>query len=264
MRVFSVAGVLRVLRVSLGAWTLRASWGMAALALAGALLFAQAGRWQWHRAAEKRSYAAAFAAGTQHSEPLGARPANALPRYARVSALGSYDFAHQFLLDNIINGGKAGYEVLTPFRLEDGRTLLVNRGWVPLPQGRRDTLPDLAPAAAIGSAPMAETAEVNGRLDALPVAGLASGTVAPSGDGGWPKRTSFPTTAQLGTALGQPVEARQLLLAADQPQGYLRNWQPASAGFGPERHVSYAIQWWGLGTLSLFLFFFLNVKRTPS
>jgi surfeit locus 1 family protein len=251
-----------VLRVSLGAWTLRASWGMAVLALTGALLFAQAGRWQWHRAAEKRNFAAAFAAGTRHTAPLGAHPTSALPRYARVSARGSYDFSHQFLLDNIINAGKAGYEVLTPFRLEGGRTLLVNRGWVPLPQGRRDALPDVAPAA--GSVAAADGAEINGRLDALPVAGLASGSVPPSGDGNWPKRTSFPALAQLGAALGKAVEAQQLLLAADQPQGYLRNWQPASAGFGPERHMSYAIQWWGLGALSLFLFFFLNVKRQPS
>jgi surfeit locus 1 family protein len=262
MRLLSAAGVLRVLRVSLGPWTLRASWGMTVLTLVGALLFVQAGRWQWHRAAEKRSYAAAFAAGTQHMAPLGARASSALPRYARVSARGSYDTAHQFLLDNIINAGKAGYEVLTPFRLEDGRTLLVNRGWVPLPLGRRDALPDVALVASAMAA--AEPIEISGRLDALPVAALASGTVPPVGDARWPKRTSFPTALQLGATLGVPIEAQQLLLAADQPQGYLRNWQPASAGFGPERHLAYAIQWWGLGALCLFLFLFLNVKRKRS
>lgn len=246
-----------MLRVTLSNRTLRASWGMAALALAGAALFVQLGRWQWHRAAEKRALAAAFAVGSLQELPLGTASTSALPRYARVRVRGIYDAGHQFLLDNIIHHGVAGYQVLTPLRLEDGRTLLVNRGWVPLPQGRRDTLPDVTMAAG-------ETVEVYGRLDALPVAALAAGTVAPSGDPSWPKRTSFPNAAQLAAALGTAVEARQLLLAADQPQGYRRDWQSAAAGFGPERHISYALQWWGLAALSLFLFFFLNVKRTGS
>ncbi len=49
--------------------------------------------------------------------------------------------AHQFLLDNMTHAGRAGYEVLTPLLLDDGRVLLVNRGWLPLPDGRRDELP---------------------------------------------------------------------------------------------------------------------------
>jgi len=246
-----------LLRVTLGNRTLHASWGMAALALGAALLFLQLGRWQWHRAAEKRAIAAAFTAGSRQSAPLGAASTGALPRYARVTVRGVYDAGHQFLLDNMIHHGAAGYEVLTPLRLDDGRILLVNRGWLPLPQGRRDVLPDLGLAAGDGVA-------LEGRLDTLPVAGLASGVVPPGGDASWPKRTSFPTSQQLGTALNSRIEAQQLLLAADQPQGYARDWQPASAGLGPERHLSYAIQWWGLGALSLFLFFFLNTKRgTP-
>ena len=246
-----------MLRLTLGNRTLHASWGMALLALAGALLFAQLGRWQWHRAAEKRALAAAFASGSLESTPLGSRSASSLPRYARVSVRGSYDGAHQFLLDNITHRGQAGYQALTPLKLEDGRILLVNRGWLPLPQGRRDTLPDLTLAAG-------NSVDVSGRLDALPVAGLAAGNVPPESDERWPKRCSFPTSAQLGVALQTSVEAQQLLLAADQPQGYLRDWQSASAGFGPERHLAYAIQWWSLTGLSLFLFFFLNVKRKAS
>ncbi len=252
-----------MLRVNLGNRTLQAPWGMVALAVGAALLFAQLGRWQWHRAAEKRAYAAAFAAGSLHVTPLGGQSTGALPRYARVSVSGAYDAEHQFLLDNIIHDGQAGYEVLTPFRLPDGRVLLVNRGWLPLPQGRRDQLPDLA-LRTRGPDQSLQPDTLSGRLDALPVAALASGTVAPGSDDSWPKRTSFPTMAQLSASLHQAVELQQLLLAADQPQGYARDWKPASAGFGPERHLAYSIQWWSLAALSLFLLFFLNVKRrTP-
>jgi len=248
-----------VLRIRLWSLTLRASWWMAALTLFGVVLFAQLGRWQWHRAELKRANAAAFVAGTAEVTPLGSRATTALARYAQVRVSGRYNGEHQFLLDNITHGGAPGYAVLTPLRLADGRTLLVDRGWVPLPQGRRDRLPDVA--LKLGAAAV----EITGRLDALPVAGLASGTVPPDTGPNWPKRTSFPTYQQLGLALGSAkalgLEQRQLLLSADAPDGYVRDWQPVSSGFGPERHISYAVQWWGLGALSLFLFLFLNVER---
>ena len=243
-----------MLRVEFGDCRLEASWWMTILTLVGVLLFAQLGRWQWHRAGEKRALAAAFIAGAaDFSSELGQRSTADLPRYTQLRAHGRFEAGHQFLLDNMSHAGQAGYQVLTPFRLDDGRLLLVNRGWVPLPGGRRDAFPDVA---------LADAGEVNigGRIDELPVVGLASGRAPPTTDALWPKRTSFPTMAQLGVALGQAVESRQLLLAAGESQGYMRDWQDASAGFPPERHVSYAVQWWGLGALSLFLYLFMNLE----
>lgn len=244
-----------MLRLEFGSRRLVASWWMTTLTLVGVLLFAQLGRWQWHRAAEKRAVAAAFAAGTADTATaLGTRSTTELPRYTPVRVSGRYDAAHQFLLDNMSHGSSTGYQVLTPLRLEDGRVLLVNRGWIALPGGRRDRVPDLHIAAS-------DPVSISGRLDTLPVTGLAMGQAAPPNDAAWPKRTSFPTTAQLEAALGQRVEARQLLLAPSAANGYARDWRSASAGFGPERHMSYAIQWWGLGALGLFLFGFMNLER---
>jgi surfeit locus 1 family protein len=243
-----------VLRVEFGDCRLVASWWMTLLTLVGVLLFAQLGRWQWHRAEEKRALAAAFAAGgADFSAELGHRSTAALPRYTQLRVHGRYESDHQFLLDNMAHAGRVGYQVLTPFRLDDGRLLLVNRGWVPLPNDRREVLPDVT---------VSDTGLTNigGRTDALPVAGLASGQVPPGTDPAWPKRTSFPSMAQLGRALGQDLEARQLLLAPGESQGYLRDWQDASLGLPPERHVSYAVQWWGLGALSLFLYLFMNLE----
>ena len=244
-----------MLRVEWDHRVFRASVWMTMLAFAAVALFALLGRWQWHRAVEKRALVAAFDAGqnAQASE-LGERSLAATPRYTLLRLRGRYDGAHQFLLDNISRDGAVGYEVLTPFVLEDGRIVAVNRGWLPLPGGRREPLPDVR-------LPPAPVAEVTGRTDKLPVTALAIGRAPPDASTSWPKRTSFPNAAQLGAALKSPIEDGQLLLAASEPTGYRRDWHPGATGFPPSRHIAYALQWWSFGALALFLYFFLNIER---
>jgi surfeit locus 1 family protein len=228
-----------------------ASWFMTLLTVAGVVLFVLLGRWQWHRADETRAVYAKFAAGAGAATDLGERPLSSLPRYAHVRVQGRYDGAHQFLLDNMSDKDRAGYEVLTPLILADGRTLLVNRGWVPVGESRRQ-LPDVH-LSATGQQ------SVSGLIDNLPVVGISLGHVAPQPGAHWPKLTSFPTMADLSTALGRPLQARQLLLGADQPLGYTRDWHPT--GFGPERHLSYALQWWCFAALAVILYGALNRRK---
>ncbi len=253
-----------MLQVELRNHRLRAGALMSVLACTGVLAFGLLGRWQWHRAAEKRALEAAFTAGTLlPASELGARSTAGLPRYAALRVRGRYDFEHQFLLDNMGHGGATGYQVLTPLLLEDGRTLLVNRGWLPLPDGRRIRLPDVAPPPDFALRAVSSI-ELSGRIDLLPAAALRMGHAAPDAGPAWPKRTSFPTTAELATALARPIEPRQLLLGASEPDGYLREWRAAGDGFGPSRHLAYALQWWAFAALTLFLYLFLNIERRKS
>jgi surfeit locus 1 family protein len=166
------------LTFEIGRFRWSATWPMTLLTLAALLLFVRLGLWQWHRAQHKQELAADFGAGGQSVVDLGARAVSELPRYAQLRLQGSYDGEHQFLLDNMSHDGRPGYEVLTPLRLTDGRTVVVNRGWLPL-TASRSQLPQVALDSPGPQAPV-------GRLDDLPVAGIALGHVPPAAAAPWP------------------------------------------------------------------------------
>jgi surfeit locus 1 family protein len=230
-----------------------ASWLMTLLTIFAVYACVGLGHWQWRRAEQQSALDRQFSFGARSVLDVGTQSTADLARYRRIRVVGHYDPAHQFLLDNQSHRGSPGYEVLTPLLRDGGPTILVNRGWVPF-QGSRRQLPDVAidPGTA-GST------TVVGLLDNLPVAGLALGHAAPSSGAAWPKLTSFPSMAELAAALGRPLEARQLLLVAEQPQGYVRDWHPG--GLGSTQHLSYAIQWWSFAALALVLYALLNRVR---
>ena len=227
---------------------------MTGITLVLLVLFISLGRWQWSRAEFKQQLALDFAARAGRVTRLDVQPVAALPRYARVEVRGRWDGARQFLLDNRTRDGRAGYEVLTPLELADGRWLLVNRGWVPF-GGYRDRLPDV-------SLDVPSVQAVRGLLDELPQAGLAAGRAPPAMDGSWPRVTAFPQPAELARALGVEegrLAARVLLLDETASVGYVRGWQPFAKG--PEQNWSYAIQWWSFAVLLLVLYISLNLRK---
>lgn len=48
----------------------------------------------------------------------------------RVQARGRFDGSHEAVLRNAVRDGRAGVDVLTPLRLDDGRAVLVDRGFI--------------------------------------------------------------------------------------------------------------------------------------
>ena len=54
-----------------------------------------------------------------------------------------------------------------------------------------------------------------------------------------------PRSPTSSSRLARASHARIVLLDADLPDGYEREWRPA-IGFGPERHFGYALQWFAL------------------
>jgi len=215
------------------------------LALAGIALFVSLGRWQLGRAEEKRVLFASFAAGDVAAIDL---PGGLVPveRYRRVRASGRYDAARQFLLDNMPREGIPGVHVLTPLVRDDGSVVIVDRGWIAIGGDRR-----ALPALPVDEAPR----QVTGRADALPRPAVE--LEAPPGSG-WPRLVSFPTTGELSAALGVAVHPQVLLLDAGEPDGFTRDWQ--APGMPPERHVGYAVQWFGLATAVAVTWFVLSFR----
>lgn len=215
------------------------------LALAGIALFASLGRWQLDRAEQKRVLFEGFTAGATEVTDL---PAGLAPveRYQRVRASGRYDASRQFLLDNMPREGVPGVHVLTPLLREDGSVVVVDRGWIAA-GGDRRALPDLPVDGALRT--------VTGRADALPRPAVE--LEAPPASG-WPRLVSFPTTGTLADALGAAVHPQVLLLDDGQPDGFARDWQPP--GMTPDKHVGYAVQWFGLAATVAVTWFVLSFR----
>jgi surfeit locus 1 family protein len=210
------------------------------------------GRWQLGRAEEKRAFFAAY-------DRALARPVRTAPvedaaavflRFQPIRLQGHYDGAHQVLLDEKVQDGKTGYHVLTPFIVEGGPAVLVNRGWVPAGMDRRK-LPDVPVDGSERT--------VNGRLSLLPRPAMQSGPSAT--EVGWPRRLLYPTVDEIAGAMGYRVHAWQVLLAPDEPDGYLRDWRPQV--MKPEQHVAYAFQWFALGAALVVIYVVVNLKRRP-
>jgi surfeit locus 1 family protein len=239
------------IRIPVGSRVFALSVPFTVLTIALCVAFFFLGRWQWHRGDLRQAEYDRFASGAEHVVALGAGGIDQVARFQRVSVVGQLDAEHQFLLDNRSYEGRPGYEVLTPLHRPNGRVVLIDRGWVPF-TGSRQQLPAIAlkPRGVV---------TVIGRVDDLPSPGLASGRAAPSAEASWPKVTTFPSMAQLSTALGIALESRIVLMDPHEEEGYVRDWHPP--GMEPIRHWSYAVQWWAFGVLAVVLWVVLSLRK---
>ncbi len=210
------------------------------------------GRWQLRRADDKRALFDAFDKGADVTRTIDLQTPP-LPRYSQVEAQGRYDESRQILIDNMTNAdGRAGYFVITPFALSGGGWLLVNRGWVPVGASRANP-----PEVGVSGEPR----WVRGRADHLPSPGIQMGRPAAL-RAPFPAVANFPSHADIEQLLHEDSWTRAadlVLLRADQPDGYVRQWQPP--GLPPLRHVAYAVQWFGLALALGIIYLVTNLRR---
>jgi surfeit locus 1 family protein len=218
-------------------------------------LFLWAGNWQLNRADEKRAFITSFNDASQTpvlNAPVDISDAESM-LYRRFELRGSYLPEQQVLLDNMVSEGQVGYQVLTPFKLsaeQGGQILVVNRGWA---KGSADRLQ--LPSVTVDGG----MREIRGRLSFLPAPGIRLDAPLPeAGSFDWPLPMTWPTTDQIAELLGNPVLEWQLLLDADQNDGYRRDWRPET--MAPETHLGYALQWFSFATIALIIYVAFNIR----
>lgn len=209
------------------------------------------GQWQWSRYEEKRAKVSAVT--NNYSAPprplADAWPPGPVPvadQWTRVTATGTYAADTQLLVRNRPYDGVYGFEVLVPFTSE-GRTVLVDRGWVPNAQTATQ-VPVVTP----------------------PVSGEVTIT-------GWikPEEESLGRDLPRGQVASINVaDARSVLPSLDSAPAYvvLGTEAPADSGRAntprllpaPQESLgvnqAYAIQWW-ITAPGLALFVFLALRR---
>ena len=92
--------------------------------------------WQWNRHVDRREFNDQVRArATQEIRPLEAvlaeHPEPEDAQWYTVTATGTF-MSTTFQLVNVSQNGAAGYDVVTPLTLHDGRIVVVNRGFLPL------------------------------------------------------------------------------------------------------------------------------------
>lgn len=217
------------------------------------ILFLSLGFWQLSRAGEKRDLIETFesrmSGAALTARDIGKSIDVEKLRYRHVRFQGRYLPDRQFLLDNRVHDRRAGFEVLTPFRLVDGRVVLVNRGWVPLGASRSD-LPSVgiedSPGVIEGSlyAPFQKAYSLGGMDEAM---------------GGWPRIVQYLDFEQMGERLGAPLLPMTVRLSESEVAGYVRDWSVVP--MTPAKHMAYAVQWFALGLAVLVIYLVLNIKR---
>ncbi|HIT76056.1 MAG TPA: SURF1 family protein [Candidatus Avipropionibacterium avicola] len=122
-------------------------------ALVLATLFIQLGQWQLRRLEERRANNAIVeraesAEVGEWTDYLGDQPPSAEDEWRRVRIEGTYLTDQQYVVRFRTNGDARGYEVITPLRTDDGRIVLIDRGFGAVPDGGQ--MPTSAPAAPTG------------------------------------------------------------------------------------------------------------------
>jgi len=171
-------------------------------------------------------------------------------RYRTTEITGYFESSKQFLIDNQIVNGRAGYFVMTPFKVSGlDRSVLVNRGWVRLNKDRR-VLPEIAIEET--------TRTIIGRINHFPSVGIRlKGAEIPTNS--WPSVVQVVDAKVLSEKLGYSLFPFQIELDKTMSDGYSRDWKNKTI-MPPEKHVAYAVQWFGLAITLTVLFFGFSRK----
>jgi surfeit locus 1 family protein len=219
-------------------------------------LFIAFGQWQWNKASVKGDLQTLL--DTRSAEPPVQMPGTQVDgqslRYRRVVARGVYEPQHQILIDNRIYREQAGYHVLTPLHIEGSdMRVLVNRGWIAALAEHRQS-PEVA--TPTGVVEVSGMAIVPGTRFFTLGADASQGVLQPALQPVW-QNLDLPGYSKAVSFALQPVVI--LLAPQSTAGGFAREWPRPDERL--EKHVSYALQWWGFAAATVAIWLAVNFRR---
>lgn len=231
-------------------------WAVAVVVIA---ICSALGHWQLTRMHEKQATldAADRVLADRVAVPLSRADDSARARERDWSAgRGRFADAAAFVLDNQIHAGRPGLRVYRLFEPDDAPPLLVDLGWTPIEDRVRRM-----PAAEVlrGDGLLGRALDVRGLLAPPPSAGLALGEAVAPGDAWLMSRYD---AAAIADAAGRAhLPPRVLRLDPALPFGYARDLDTLPNTLPPEKHLGYAVQWFGLALAALVIALVLTFRK---
>ncbi len=220
------------------------------------VLFMRLGNWQLDRGNEKEQLQQKMQRyGAPAQDPLQLATVTmkeASWHYRKVKLKGQFDVQHQYLLDNRMYGGRAGFHVLTPLRAQ-GKTLLVNRGWIPVGP-ERNRFPSLEASTDLIS--------VSGQLMPFGEQPLLLGD-AGFDTGSWPRIIQQLDMEKMRRQIRPNLVPAILRLDRKISDCYVCEWPARGGAISAIRHRAYAFQWFALTAALLCLYLILMFRKPP-
>lgn len=207
--------------------------GSTVATLVGIAVLIALGTWQLHRLAWKEELIATARARTA-APPIELPPDPAdwpALDFRHVSATGRYLDDKSLAFGFSGYAGRPGADLVTPLALDDGRTILVDRGWVPT-----EMRPPASPKAPAGTVRVTGTLRYRGEP--------ARNIFQPADDPGGRRWFGWDVRGMAAYA-GRPL--LPVVVTADPVPGApeFPRAQPVDIDF-PNNHLGYVITWYGL------------------
>ncbi len=212
------------------------------------IIFVELGKWQLSRAEEKN-------AQYEQLEQYAKQSAITLPgtlvklkdfQHREVEVSGEYLSKYTIYLDNKIYQGRAGYHVITPFKISNSALhVVVNRGWISIGSDR-SVLPSVM--------------EVKGELKVVGIAASPEIKTLDLSDKVVEGRVWDNFNLQrYQEVTGLAMQPMMLLQKSEEKDGLIRDWSKPDSG--ASKNIGYAVQWFSLAVTAVIIFIVLNVKR---
>lgn len=232
----------------------KTNWFSIVLTMLCILTFIKLGLWQYHKAAIRQNienqYQASLQQGTADLKSVLEHPEVLV--YRNVKVRGEYQPTYQILIDNQIENGRAGYHVVTPFKIKDTHHyVLVNRGWILGTDNHQDVPNVITPAGE---------QEIQGMVwvPSNKIFSLEDDTERTTNI--W--KSVWQNLDMKKYQKQAPIQVLNIIIKLDPKQpvgGFVRNWQ-----LPPSRimtNLGYAYQWFGFAFSALAIYVYLSISR---